>query len=93
MKNLNELEKKYEELGEEIKKLKQKKKWVREKAKNGERYYMVDDINTIGFTKDEADEFDSRRYKVGNYYLAYEEAEKEAKGGYWYKNTKIFYLN
>ena len=75
MNKLEELEKKYKELGEEIERLKCKsaERW---RAECGENYYFIDDCGEVYPDEDEDLDSDDHRYLTGNYFKNEEEAEK-----------------
>ena len=88
MKSLEELKRKYEELGEEIEKLEKQKKNKRWRAENGEKYYLVgefekEDVKVGGITLEydgynveSNDAVDIFLYKTRNYFKTKEEAEE-----------------
>lgn len=91
---LEDLEKKYEELGKEIKKLKREqevftsfKNW---RAEHGEEYYYIEDsgdINTENETEWGDDDF---RYNTGNYFMTEKDAEDVVKKLIFYNQLKDF---
>ena len=76
MQNLQELKKKYEELGKEIEKLEKQKKNIRRRADFGEKYYTISTSGTVITSREENDEIDSFRYKIRNYFKTEEEAQR-----------------
>lgn len=72
MNNLEELKKKYEKLGEEIKRLESRKRWRAEKYDD---YFYVNFFGNINRIKEENDESDNFLYKSRNYFKTREEAE------------------
>ena len=76
MQNLEELKKKYEELGKEIKKLEKQKENIRRRAVFGEKYYIISTSGTVITSREENDEIDSFRYKIRNYFKTEEEAQR-----------------
>lgn len=75
MNNLEELKKKYEELGEEIKRLESRKRW---RAEEYDDYFYVNSFGNINSTQEENDENDNFVYKSRNYFKTEEEAQKHA---------------
>ena len=73
MENLADLERKYEELGKEIERLKEQQNGGRVK---GERYYYLYSDGDADNTIDTFDKTDSRRFELGNYFKTEEEAKK-----------------
>ena len=73
--NLEELKKKYEELGKEIEKLEKQKENIRWRADLGENYYIISTSGTIIISREEKDEIDNLRYNTRNYFKTEEEAE------------------
>ena len=74
MGRLEELKKKYEELGKEIERLEKHARW---RAKLREVYYFVDkDTETIRRSSEDNHEVDEFRYKTRNYFKTKEEAKK-----------------
>lgn len=76
MKNLEELKRKYEELGKEIERLENKKSYKRWRGKPEEFYFHVDTLGELSKgveTKHFADNF---RYKTRNYFKTEEEAQR-----------------
>lgn len=69
---LDELKKKYEELGKEIKRLEIGERWRGEK---GNIYYYIDDDGYIYASNENKDSIDDYRYKTRNYFKTEEEAQ------------------
>ena len=77
MKNLEELEKKYEELGKEIEKLKKEKSCKRWRAeKKIEQYFYIDNSGIIGLVYEDSDDVDDYNYKTRNYFKTEKEAQR-----------------
>ena len=78
MENLEELKKKYEELGKEIERLEKEKKNKRWRAEIGEDYYFL--METLEVNRDDEcnAEYDDNLYNLGNYFKTKEEAQKVA---------------
>ena len=76
MQNLEELKKKYEELGKEIERLEKQKENKRWRATNDTRYFILDSWGRIISVTDALDPSDEFRYKIRNYFKAYEEAQR-----------------
>ena len=76
MKDLKELRKKYEELGEEIKRLENLKKSKRWRAELKRIYYYINNGGELDFCWELGCEIDNFRYKTRNYFETKEEAEK-----------------
>lgn len=75
---LHELEKKYEELGEEIKKLKNKKEIKKRwRADLDETYFYIGSDGSRQKIIDSHSENDDYRYKSGNYYRSRQELNEE----------------
>ena len=76
--NLQELETKYKELGDEIELLKTKshKRW---RAKIYKYYWYLGDNGTVFQSSEDHCATDDNRYHIGNYYETEEEAKKEAE--------------
>lgn len=72
MNNLEELKKKYEELGKEIKRLENRKRW---RAEYLEDYYYVDENGEINSIYENDDDTDKFNYKIRNYFKTEEEAK------------------
>ena len=79
MNNLEELEKKYEELGKEIERLKNEKKNVRWRAETQEHYYYINSVVTTDDDIEDDYDADIDRYNTGNYFKTREQAEKQLK--------------
>lgn len=75
MNNLEELEKKYEELGKEIERLK-KDKAKRWRANRDEQYYVIGNYGYVANSSENGTDIDTGRYEIGNYFKTREEAEK-----------------
>lgn len=75
MNKLEELEKKYKELGEEIERLKSQsgERW---RGEYMEDYYLIDDSGEILCDDDEGTNIDDFRFNTRNYFKTEEEAEK-----------------
>lgn len=76
MKDLEELRKKYEELGEEIKRLENLKKNKRWRAKLNNCYFNINNDRNICLTEEKNHKTDDYRYKTRNYFKTSEEAER-----------------
>lgn len=76
MENLDELKKKYNELGEEIKRLENKEKIKRWRANHEKDYYYIDEDGTINSIYEDNDICDNYHYKVRNYFKTKEEAQR-----------------
>ena len=76
MKNLEELKKKYEELGKEIKRLEKEKSCKRWRAKLRENYYCVGKTGDIVILTDEFGGYDNFAYQTRNYFKTREEAQR-----------------
>lgn len=76
MKDLKELRKKYEELGEEIKRLENLKKKKRWRADIGKEYYYINENGVVFYDEENCNYIDKFRYKTRNYFETVEEAEK-----------------
>ena len=76
MKNLEELKKKYEELGKEIKRLENQKKNKRWRAEVDQVYYFITQEATVDWCYDNDDSIDNFRYKTRNYFKTEEEAQR-----------------
>ena len=79
MSTLEELEKKYKELGEEIDKLKAEKENEPWKPKDGERYWFVSHSGGEESTIWDGVPVDVRMYELGNVFKTKEEAEFRAE--------------
>lgn len=75
MKNLEELKKKYEELGKEIERLENQND-VNWRAELGEKYFYIGTFGETYSSNDNNDMFDNGRYAMGNYFKTEEQAEK-----------------
>lgn len=86
---LEELEKKYEELGKEIDKLKKsgKKRWRAEK--NGYYYYIGGD-GIVYVSEDKYGNIDNFKYLSGNYYKTEEEGERAVRRNLLIQKYKDF---
>lgn len=76
MDKLEELKKKYKELGEEIERLKEEQA---HKPKYGEDYWFIRYDNEVISNIWYADDIDEARYKLGNVFRTQEEAEFRAE--------------
>lgn len=76
MENLEELKKKYEELGKEIERLENQKSNERWKANYGENYYCINEEGDTDLSIDCQYIEDSFRYKTRNYFKTNEEAQR-----------------
>lgn len=85
MKNLEELKRKYEELGKEIERLENKKSYKRWRAEFNNDYYYIDEDGNINSIYENNDISDVFKYKTRNYFKTEEEAEKHRK------NLKTYY--
>lgn len=74
---LEDLEKKYKELGEEIERLKNKKESKR--VDIDDKYYFINNRLQINFYEDQRDYIDDRCFELGNYFKTNKEAEKTLK--------------
>lgn len=74
--DIEELEKKYKELGEKIEKLKNKKKCKRWRGKKGDVYYCVDNWGYISKNIDHRSIVSDYNYKTRNYFKTEEEAKQ-----------------
>ena len=75
MENLEELERKYEELGKEIERIK-KAKNKRWRAEESEEYYCVNTTGKIKYFTENNDAVDGYYYKIRNYFKTREEAQR-----------------
>lgn len=75
MENLEELERKYEELGKEIERIK-KAKNKRWRAEESEEYYCVNTNGKIKYFTENNDAVDDYYYKIRNYFKTREEAQR-----------------
>ena len=76
MNNLEELKKKYEELGKEIERLEKGKINKRWRAKIIEDYYYIDSFGHIYKEIEENEKRDDFRYKTRNYFKTKEQAQE-----------------
>lgn len=76
MKDLKELRKKFEELGEEIKRLENLKKNKRWRAKLNNYYLYINNDGNIYLAEEKNYETDDYRYKARNYFETEEKARK-----------------
>lgn len=76
MENLQELEQKYKELGEQIEKIKQKESKKRCRKPEDEEYYYIDDYCDVNYTTEDGCNVDEARFELGNYFKTEEEAKK-----------------
>lgn len=76
MKDLKELRKEYEELGEEIKRLENLKKKKRWRAKLNNCYFYINNDGSIYLAEEDNHGISNFRYKTRNYFETVEEAEK-----------------
>lgn len=77
MNNLEELKKKYEELGKEIERLEKQKENIRWRADFGEKYYMISTLSgSVINSREDNEKIDEFRYKTRNYFKTKEEAER-----------------
>ena len=74
MKNLEELERKYKELGKEIERLKEEQNIGR--LKKGKQYYTCYGDGSVESVMDNYSNSDDRRYTLGNYFKTKEEARE-----------------
>jgi len=75
LKELEELEQKYKEMGEEIERLKNppnKKRW---RAEKDEKYYLITQSGVVHFYYENYDLIDNHAYATGSYFRTEEEAE------------------
>lgn len=70
---LDELKKKYEELGKEIKRLEKGGRWRGEK---GDTYYFIHNNGHVYTSYEGDDSIDDFRYKIRNYFKTEEEAQE-----------------
>ena len=75
MSTLEELEKKYKELGEEIEKLKAEKENEPWKPKDGEEYWFIYHSGAVLSISWHGEPVDEKRYAIGNVFKTEEEAE------------------
>ena len=87
MEKLQELKKKYKELGEEIERLEKKRDvW---KPQHNEQYFFIKTHGEIDWTYWEDDNyFDTERYEIGNCFKTREEAEKAVEKAKIYTQLK-----
>lgn len=76
MNNLEELKKKYEELGKEIERLEKEKSCKRWRAEQRQSYYFVDEDGDINSVYDQDDITDRYNFKTRNYFKTEEEAQR-----------------
>lgn len=76
MENLEELKKKYKELGEEIERLENQKKNKRWRANKYETYYYISDQGCTYGGLEANYNIDTFRYKIRNYFKTEEEAQE-----------------
>lgn len=75
MEILEELEKKYKELGEEIERLKNKKN-ERGRVPKDSEYYYINDCGEVSLSAEYYDSVDDFRYFTGNYFFTQDGAKK-----------------
>ena len=75
MESLEELEKKYKELGEEIERLKNKKN-ERGRVPKDSGYYYINDCGEVSSSAEYYDSVDDFRYFTGNYFFTQDGAKK-----------------
>ena len=75
MESLEELEKKYKELGEEIERLKNKKN-ERGRVPKDSEYYYINDCGEVSSSAEYYDSVDGFRYFTGNYFFTQDGAKK-----------------
>ena len=75
MEILEELEKKYKELGEEIERLKNKKN-ERGRVPKDSEYYYINDCGEVSSSAEYYDSVDNFRYFTGNYFFTQDGAKK-----------------
>ena len=85
MNDLEELKRKYEELGKEIERLEKEKSCKRWRAEFNNDYYYIDEDGNINSIYENNDISDIFKYKTRNYFKTEEEAEK------YRKNLKTYY--
>ena len=73
MSNLEELKKKYEELGKEIERLEKEKRW---RAKDLENYYYIDEEGCVNSIFEDNSDCDVFKYKTRNYFKTEKEAQR-----------------
>ena len=78
MENLEELKKKYEELGKEIERLEKEKKNKRWRAEYNKDYYFINNVLDIDGSTEDNCLIDDKRHKLMNYFATREEAQKVA---------------
>lgn len=76
MENLEELKKKYEELGKEIERLENQKKNKRWRADKMDRYFYISNNKEIVVAYETGDTIDNFRYKSRNYFKTEKEAQQ-----------------
>lgn len=76
MENLQELEQKYKELGEQIEKLKKNESKKRCRKSEDEEYYYIDDWCDVRYTTEDNSDVDKSRFEMRNYFNTKEEAKK-----------------
>lgn len=76
MSNLEELKKKYEELGKEIKRLENEKKNKRWRAEQEKEYFYIEESGYINEVIEYFDRVDDFNYKTRNYFKTEEEAQR-----------------
>ena len=76
MNNLEELKRKYEELGKEIERLEKEKSCKRWRAEQRQSYYFVDEDGEINSVYDQDDITDRYNFKTRNYFKTEEEAQR-----------------
>lgn len=75
MENLEELKRKYEELGKEIERLEKEKSCKRWRAEYQEDYYYIDENGSVNSIYENYDDTDKFNYKIRNYFKTEEEAK------------------
>lgn len=78
MDSLEELKKKYEELGKEIERLEKEKKNKRWRARYDGEYFFVNSECMEDNSTEWRDETDDARHQIGNYFKTREDAQKVA---------------
>jgi len=74
---LDELEKKYREMGEEIERLKAKPVELRKRVETNARYFIISDSGELSRPVEKGDIFDDGCFNRGNYYLTKQAAEDD----------------
>ena len=76
MNNLEELKRKYEELGKEIERLEKEKKDKRWRAENNENFYYIDNDGYIASIHEDNSPCDNFKYKIRNYFKTEKQAQE-----------------